>query len=243
MKIIGVIPSRYKSSRFPGKPLADICGKPLVWWVYQQAVKVKCLDQVLVATDDERIFAVCSGFRIPVIMTSPDHQNGSERLSEVANKTDGDIYVTIQGDEPLLEPTNIERVVSTLLNDPSVDCATLKTPFTNPVDVINGTTPKVVCDLNNHVLLFTRSPVPYPKASLNYRIYKPLGAYAFKRDLLIQYKNLAMGPLEQAEEIELLRLLEHGFPIAISEVLSDSIAVDTPKDLDRVISMFKERGF
>ena len=234
MKIIGVIPSRYQSSRFPGKPLADICGKPMVWWVYHRACKVARLDKVYVATDDERIESVCRQYNIPCVMTSTQHKNGTERLAEVATKIVADIYVTIQGDEPLLEPATIDKVLDVIQSEPQIPCATLKTPYHNPVDVINGTTPKVVCDVNNDILLFTRSPVPYPKAALDYIIYKPIGVYAFKRETLLYYATLEMGPLERAEEIELLRLVEHGVKIRIGVVDSDTVAVDTYKDLERV---------
>lgn len=234
MKIVGVIPSRYQSSRFPGKPLVDIAGRPMVWWVYQRAKKVERLSEVYVATDDERIKDVCIQYDIPYVMTSIKHRNGTERLSEVARQIEADIYVTIQGDEPLLEPSNIDKVIDTILSEPQIPCATLKTPYHNPVDVINSTTPKVACDLNNDILLFTRSPIPYPKAALDYIIYKPIGVYAFKRETLLLYGTLEMGPLEKAEEIELLRLVENGIKIRISEVDSDTIAVDTPKDLEMV---------
>ncbi|MEQ3307458.1 3-deoxy-manno-octulosonate cytidylyltransferase [Fusobacterium varium] len=234
MKIIGVIPARYQSSRFPGKPLADICGKPMIWWIYQRAKKASCLNEVIVATDDQRIMDICVAFQIPVIMTSKKHRNGSERLSEVASKIDADIYVTIQGDEPLLEKATIEKVVETILENDNIQCATLKTAYHNPVDVINKTTPKVVTDLNNDILLFTRSAVPYPKAAIDYTIYKPIGVYAFRKKTLLEYGKLEMGPLEKAEEIELLRLVEHGYKIRIAEVKSETIAVDTYKDLERI---------
>jgi len=241
MRIIGIIPSRYQSSRLPGKPLKDICGKPMVWWVYNRAKLVEKLDEVYVATDDERIFDVCRSYDIPCVMTSPDHRNGSERLSEVAAKIESDIYVTIQGDEPLLEPATIDKVLDIILSDDKIPCATLKTPFHNPVDVINSTTPKVVTDLNNDILLFTRSAVPYPKGALDYIIYKPIGVYAFRRETLLEYGKLEMGPLEKAEEIELLRLVEHGYRIRIGEVESETIAVDTEKDLDRVRAIISEK--
>ena len=240
MKILGIIPARYNSSRLPGKPIADICGKPMIWWVYHRAKAVKALDEVIVATDDQRIAEVCKSYNIPCEMTSKKHRNGTERLSEVAQKVYGDVYVTIQGDEPLLEPETIERVLNVLLADEKVYCATLKTPYKNPVDVVNGTTPKVVTDLNNDILLFTRSAVPYPKSALDYVIYKPIGVYAFRREILIAYGNLEMGPLEKAEEIELLRLLEHGYKIRIGEVKSETIAVDTYKDLERVRKFIRE---
>lgn len=241
MKIIGVIPARYDSSRFPGKPLADIFGKPMIWWVYKNAQKVERLNEIYVATDDIKIENICKSFSIPVIMTSKDHHNGTERLSEVAEKIIADIYVTIQGDEPLLEPSTINAVLDVILSEEKIPCATLKTPYHNPVDVINGTTPKIACDLNGNALLFTRAPIPYPKAALDYIIYKPIGAYAFKRDALLQYKKLKMGILERAEEIELLRFLENGIRIKVGIIDSDTIAVDTPKDLERVKSIIKNK--
>lgn len=234
MKVVGVIPSRYQSSRFPGKPLADICGKPMIWWVYNRAKLAKRLDEVIVATDDERIVGTCKLFHIPVVSTSIHHRNGTERLSEAAQKIMADIYVTIQGDEPLLEPATIEKVLDTILSEPDIPCATLKTAYHNPVDVINSTTPKVVTDLKGDILLFTRCPVPYPKGALDYTLYKPIGVYAFKRDILLQYGEMEMGPLERAEEIELLRLVEHGYKIRIAEVTSETVSVDTYKDLERV---------
>lgn len=244
MKIIGVIPARYQSSRLPGKPLADICGKPMVWWVYQQAIKVGRLDEVYVATDDERIMSVCNEFGMPAIMTRKDHPTGSDRLSEVARRIEADIYVTIQGDEPLLEPSTIDKVLDVILSETDIPCATLKTPYKNPVDVVNGTTPKVVCDLNEDILLFSRAPIPYPKASLDYIYYKPIGVYAFKRKTLLKYGELPRGRIESIEDIELLRLVENGYKIRTGIVKSDTVAVDTEKDLNRVRKyILKNRGF
>lgn len=239
--IIGVIPARYASSRFPGKPLADISGKPMVWWVYQNAKKSKYLEDVIVATDDSRIMDKCNELGIKSILTSSEHVNGTERLSEVAEHIVSKIYITIQGDEPLIEPESIDKVIEIIISDDSVECATLKTKFTSPIDVINSTTPKVVTDLHDNILLISRSPIPYPKAALNYSIYKPLGTYAFKRDILLKYRNMEMGPLEKAEEIELLRLLENGYKVRIGTVSSETIAVDTQKDLDRVREIIKNR--
>ncbi|GIP55875.1 3-deoxy-manno-octulosonate cytidylyltransferase [Paenibacillus vini] len=234
MNIIGVIPSRYSSSRLPGKPLADICGRPMVWWVYQRAKMVKRLKDVYVATDDVRIAEVCDQYGIKHIMTSQSHSNGTERVAEVAEIIEADIYVTIQGDEPLLEPSDIEAVIDTILSEDNIPCATLKTEYKNPVDVVNGTTPKVVCDVNEDILLFSRAPIPYPKASLDYKYYKPIGVYAFKREVLKYYSSLERGRIERIEDIELLRLVENGVKIRVGEVRSDTVAVDTEKDLERV---------
>ena len=241
MKIIGVIPSRYQSSRFPGKPLADILGFPMVWWVYQQAKKSKKLDEVYVATDDTRIENICKKYDIPVIMTEKKHENGTERLCEISEKILADIYITIQGDEPLLEPKTIEEVLNVLQADKEIGCATLKIEYKDPVDVINGTTPKVVNDLKDNILFFTRSPIPYPKASLSYKIYKPMGIYAFRRKTLLKYNKLEKGPLEKAEDIELLRFIENGIKIKIKLTNSSTIAVDTPNDLEKVIEILKKR--
>ena len=242
MKIIGVIPARYASTRLPGKPLKDICGKPMVWWVYKQAKRVERLDEVYVATDDKRIKIVCESFDIPVIMTASEHPTGTDRLSEVAKKIFADIYVTIQGDEPLLEPNTINTILDVILSEPDIQCATLKTPYKNPVDVVNGTTPKVVCDTHNDILLFSRAPIPYPKASIDYIFYKPIGVYAFKRETLLLYGTLERGNIEKIEDIELLRLIENGIKIRVGDVDSDTVAVDTEKDLLRVRKYIEKRG-
>lgn len=241
MKIVGVIPARYQSSRFPGKPLADICGKPMIWWVYNQAIKVKNIDFIYVATEDSRIEKFCVENNIPVVMTSDKHRNGSERLSEVAQKIFADIYITIQGDEPLLEPRVIEKVIDLILSDESIICATLKTPYRNPVDVVNSTTPKIVCDANDNAILFSRAPIPYPKSAIDYIYYKPIGVYAFKREAILKYGELPMGDVERIEEIELLRFIENDIKIRVGLVDSDTIAVDTIKDLKRVSMIMENR--
>jgi 3-deoxy-manno-octulosonate cytidylyltransferase (CMP-KDO synthetase) len=237
VKLIGVIPARYASSRFPGKPLADILGKPMVWWVYQQAKKVVELDNVIVATDDERIAAVCREHDMPFVMTSDRHQTGTDRVAEVAEKVVADVYVSVLGDEPLIEPENIRIALDTFLNTKTVDCVILKTPYKNPVDVENRTTPKVVCDTNGYALMITRAAIPYPKATLDFCYYKPLCIYVFSRDCLLRYATLERGELERTEDIESLRFIEHGMKLLVKEVYSNSFAVDTPKDLERIRSM------
>lgn len=241
MHIVGIIPARYQSSRLPGKPLKDICGKPMIWWVFQQAKKNARLDEVYVATDDKRIMDVCQSYDIPCIMTDVNHKNGSERLSEVAQHIEADIYVTIQGDEPLVEPETMDVVIDIMLSDENIPCATLKTPFHNPVDVVNGTTPKVVCDINDDILLFSRAPIPYPKGALDYIYYKPIGIYAFRRPVLLTYGQLPMGRIERIEEIELLRLVENGYKIRVGIVDSETIAVDTEKDLMRICRLMESK--
>ena len=234
MKVLGVIPSRYASSRLPGKPLKDICGKPMVWWVYQLALKVKGLTDIVVATDDNRIMEVCKSYNMNCILTSSNCPTGTDRVAEVAKSISADLYITIQGDEPLLEPQTIQSLINLMKDNESIRCATLKTEYLNPVDVVNGTTPKVVNDKMGNIMLFSRAPIPYPKASLDYKYYKPLGVYGFRPEILSLYLSLDRGEIEKIEDIELLRLLENGVKIKIIEVKSNTIAVDTEKDLDRV---------
>lgn len=242
MKIVAVIPARYNSTRFPGKPLAIINGKPMVWWVYKQAKKVDDFDNIFIATEDERIRKTCEELGMEVIMTSGSHSNGTERVCEVARIIKSDIYVTLQGDEPLVEPENIKILIKSLIDDSSRVCATLKTAYKNPVDVVNTSTPKVISDVNGDVLIITRAAVPYPMGSLDFNYYKPTGQYAFRPETLALYSTLEPSSLEIIEEIELLRLIENGVKIKITEVNSDTIAVDTPKDLFRVIDFLSNKG-
>ncbi|MGN1306022.1 MAG: cytidylyltransferase domain-containing protein, partial [Oscillospiraceae bacterium] len=177
MKIIGVIPARYESSRFPGKPLADICGKPMIWWVYNQALKVKRFDAVYVATDDERIESVCKELDINVIMTSDKHKSGTDRAAEVAEKVEGDLFVIVMGDEPLVSPDDIQSLIDKASEGES-DVVMLCTTFKNGVDIVNTTTIKLAINDNNELIYMSRQPIPYPKACLDYEYYKNVGAYS-----------------------------------------------------------------
>jgi len=242
MKVIGVIPARYGSTRLPGKPLLDICGKPMVQHVYDQALKSKLLTNVIIATESDKIQGICKLLGIPTTMTSDKCLNGSERVSEVAHDLEADVIVTIQGDEPLVEPENIDLVIQTLLSSKTADCATLKTKFSSPVDVVNATTPKVVCDIQGNILLLSRSPIPYPHSSISFDYYKGLGIYAFRPEIIKLYKNLEMTPIEKIEGIELLRLIENGYKIVTKTTQSKSISVDTIKDYHRVRKIIEERN-
>ena len=155
MKVIGVIPARYKSSRFPGKPLADILGRPMIWWVYRQCLQVPGLDEIYVATDDERIRAACAGYRIPVVMTADTHQTGSDRVGEVAEKVEGDLFVNIQGDEPLIDPREVQQLID-LFRDPAVEFGSLRIAITDPAEIAADSTVKVVCDKKGDALYFSR---------------------------------------------------------------------------------------
>ncbi len=241
MKIIGVIPARYKSSRFPGKPLVDICGKPMVWWTYQQAIQVTEFDEVYVATDDQRIFDTCIELGVNVIMTSEDNKTGTDRVGEVARKIPADIIVNVQGDEPLMAPETIRAAILPMIDDPSIQVTNLMARITDPVELINSTIPKVITNKDNIGVYMTRAAAPYPKGSIDYPFYKQICVYAFRTDALAFYceygKNYGKAKIEAIEDIELLRFIENGYKIKFMEVEVESLAVDTPNDLDKVRSI------
>lgn len=242
MKIIGVIPARYKSSRFPGKPLADICGKPMIWWVYNQAKKVKDFDAVYVATDDERIEKACKENDINVIMTSDEHKTGTDRIGEVARKIPADLYVNIQGDEPLIEPETIVQAIKPFYDNPDLQITNLMTKIDDPVDVINFTVPKVITNAENIGIYLTRSTAPYPKGRLDYSYYKQVCVYGFKPEALDFYCKSPRGKIESIEDIEILRFIENGYKVQYIEVDSETIAVDTQNDLEKVNKYIKDNN-
>jgi 3-deoxy-manno-octulosonate cytidylyltransferase (CMP-KDO synthetase) len=233
VKIVGFIPARYASSRFPAKPLADICGKPMVWHVYQQAIKVKLLSEVYVATDDDRIMSVCERLSMSALKTAQDHPTGTDRVTEVSEIIEADLYVVIMGDEPLIKAKDIEALIEGM-NEQEIAVGMLATRFKNPVDVVNTTTIKLALNGNNEVIFMSRSPIPFPKAALDYPYYKNIGAYAFRKYALTIYKNSKPDNLETIEEIELLRLIEKRLLIKAFIIESASMSVDTQKDLERV---------
>ena len=240
MKVVAVIPARYKSSRSEGKPLVDILGKPMIWWVYQKVKECRKINEVYVATDDSRIESVCKKENMNVVMTRDDHRMMLERVWEVSEKIKADIYISVAGDEPLIEPKNIEKVLDGF-KDSSVEISNLKTKITNPVDIINWTTMKVVTNDEGYAIFASRSPIPYPKATTNITYYKHMGTFALKKTALDFFKNTNRGILESIEDFDLLRFIEHGKRVKIEEVESDTISVDTPKDLERVINKIKKR--
>lgn len=245
MKIIGVIPARYKSSRFPGKPLADICGKPMIWWVYQQCKKVEDFDEVYVATDDQMIFDTCESLDIKVIMTSESHRTGTDRIGEVAEKIPADLIVNIQGDEPLLEPETIKAAIKPFYDDPELQVSNLMTKINDPVDVVNFTVPKVITNKDGIGIYLTRSTAPYPKGSINYSYYKQVCVYGFKPEALkffCEYgKKYGKARIEEIEDIEILRFIENGYKVQYIEVDSNTVAVDTMNDLEKVRDIMKDR--
>lgn len=234
MKIIGIIPARYKSSRFEGKPLADIHGKPMIWWVYQQAKKVKDFSEVIVATEDNRIAEVCKKFNINVVLTSDEHQTGTDRIGEVARKYPADLYINIQGDEPMIEPETIIQAIQPFYDNPELLISNLMTKINDPVDLNNFTVPKVIVNKDNIGIFLTRSAAPYPKGSIEFNYYKQVCVYGFKPSALDFYCSNPRGRIESIEDIEILRFIEAGFRIKFVEVDSNTVAVDTKLDLEKV---------
>ena len=241
MNIIGIIPARYQSSRFEGKPLADICGKPMIWWVYNQCLKVKEFTEVYVATDDERIEKACKENNINVIMTSTSHKTGTDRIGEVARKIKADLYVNIQGDEPMIEPETIRQAILPFFNNLDLKITNLMTKIKDPVDVVNFTVPKVITNKDNIGIYLTRSTAPYPKGKIDYSYYKQVCVYGFKPEALEFYCNNDRGKIEQIEDIEILRFIEAGYKVQYIEVDSDTVAVDTQKDLEKVRKLMSEQ--
>ena len=230
MKIIGVIPARYKSSRFPGKPLVDICGKPMIWWVYQQAKKVPEFDEVYVATDDDRIEAACK-----------EHETGSDRVAEVATKVEGDLFVNIQGDEPVINPEMIQEVISIFFEDETVTFGSLKKEITDPDEIKATSTVKVVTDQKGDAMYFSRSVIPSNvKDGKLARVFRHVGIYAYKRDFLEEFSKMSQTELELGEGIEPLRAMERGYKMRLKETKHSSIGVDLPEHIKRWSALLKE---
>ena len=233
MKIVAVIPARYKSSRFPGKPLADICGKPMIWWVYQQCLKVSDFNDVYVATESEEIDTVCKKLDMKCVMTSDAHPTGTDRVAEVAQKIPADIYFIVMGDEPMLTAADEILLVDKIKNSPAADAFMLVEKFNDPVDVVNTTTIKLALNDDGDLIFMSRAPIPYPKSVLGFNYYKNVGCYAMKKETLDFFLANKPSNIERAEEIELLRLIEKHKIIKTAIIDSHPMSVDTPKDLER----------
>jgi 3-deoxy-manno-octulosonate cytidylyltransferase (CMP-KDO synthetase) len=239
-RILGVVPARFASSRFPGKALASLAGKPMVQHVYERAKMSRYLDDVLVATDDERIAHVVRGFNGRVRLTLPHHPTGTDRLAEVASAEPATLYVNIQGDEPLIDPEAIDAAILSVLAEDEVAMGTLKKRIYDPLEINNPNVVKVVTNLLNDAIYFSRWPIPFDRdggegAPL---LFKHVGLYVYRRDFLLHYPDLTVGPLEQAERLEQLRALENGYRIRVAETDYESLGVDTPEDLERVNQLF-----
>jgi 3-deoxy-manno-octulosonate cytidylyltransferase (CMP-KDO synthetase) len=240
-KIIGVIPARYASSRFPGKPLADICGKPMIWWVYRQALKVDLFAAIMIATDDERIANICKEYGMQYIMTSDKHPTSLNRIHEVSTLIDGDVFVSINGDEPLIDPADIDKIIKIHMNNPVYEVVNAMRLISNPVDVIDFTNIKVITNSKNECIYLSRSPIPYPKASLDFIYKKFVGITLLSRKALNLFFKLPRGELEKVEDCDSIRFIENHIVMKFVAIGSETISVDTEKDLEKVIKIIETR--
>ena len=231
-----MIPARYASSRFPGKALAFIGGKTMLQHVWERAGRARCLSRLVVATDDERILREARRFGATARMTRADHLSGTDRVAEVAAADSAGVIVNIQGDEPLIDPDAIDRVVNGLLESAEISMGTLKKQIEDPGELSNPNVVKVVTDLAGNAVYFSRSMIPFPRAE-GVAHFKHIGLYVYRRDFLLGYSGLPVGPLEEAEKLEQLRALENGYRIRVVETGYESLGVDTPEDLRRVSSL------
>lgn len=239
MKVVGIIPSRYASSRFPGKPLLDLNGKSMIQRVYEGALKAKNLDQVIVATDDQRIFDHVQSFGGNVQMTRSEHPSGTDRCGEVASTIEADVIINIQGDEPLIDARQIDQVIAAF-NDSSVHIATLGTHAISQEDVHNTNRIKIVTDVNNNALYFSRSAIPNAANFKGtpeefYPFYKHIGLYAFRKSCLLELVELEPTKLEQIESLEQLRWLYNGYSIRVITTDIETPNIDVPEDVEKVL--------
>jgi 3-deoxy-manno-octulosonate cytidylyltransferase (CMP-KDO synthetase) len=243
MTVIAVIPARYASTRLPAKILADIHGKPMIQWVYERTKKARGVDEVYVATDDERIKAAVEKFGGKAIMTSTELQSGTDRVAAVADQVDGDIFVNVQGDEPMMDPRAIEEAVE-LVRSGRFPMSTVMTPLRAEAELNEPSVVKVIADRLGRAIYFSRHPIPYsrgpkPEAGSPFVSKRHVGLYVYDRTTLMRFRSLPVSALEKAEVLEQLRALADGIAIGITEVDFLSIGVDTPEDLERVRQALK----
>jgi 3-deoxy-manno-octulosonate cytidylyltransferase (CMP-KDO synthetase) len=263
-KILGVIPARFASTRFPGKVLAPIGSKSMLQHVYERASQARYLTSIIIATDDERVYQVARSFGARVRMTRSDHISGTDRAAEAVSVEDCHMVVNIQGDEPLIDPAAIDAAILPLAHDPEIQMGTLKKRIEDSAEIADPNVVKVVTDAQGDAIYFSRCPIPYqrdkgsgirgrgsgafqadpasspsPDSRFPTPYFKHIGLYVYRRDFLLAYPGLPVGPLERAERLEQLRALENGFRIRVVETEYESIGVDTPADLDRVARLFE----
>lgn len=241
MKIVAIIPARYKSTRFEGKPLADICGKPMVKYVYDTVKSMKELNEVYVATDDKRIYDMCLKNNIKVIMTPDNIDTPTERIYYVSEKMNFDYYLMINGDEPLIEKETINSVIPKKTTD-SIYVANIMTTIKNAAEVIDYTNLKIITNERNEAIYISRSPIPYPKGSLEFTYKKHVGVYAYNKKALDFYHKTKRGINEKIEDIDLLRFVENNIVVNMINVDCETLSVDTPKDLEKVVEIVKKRS-
>jgi 3-deoxy-manno-octulosonate cytidylyltransferase (CMP-KDO synthetase) len=242
-EVVIVIPARFGSVRLPGKPLVSLAGKPMIQHVYERSRLAGRASRVIVATDDERIVKAVESFGGTARMTRPDHRTGTERVAEVAAHEKGDIFVNVQGDEPLLDPVSVDTAIEALLEEPAASIATVATPIKTPADIMDPNVVKTVLDFDNNGLYFSRAPIPWVRdtaSKIQVRHLKHLGLYVFQRDALVEYPTLPQGELERIEQLEQLRWLENGWKIRVAEVEHDAVSVDVPEDVARVEKLLQK---
>jgi 3-deoxy-manno-octulosonate cytidylyltransferase (CMP-KDO synthetase) len=250
-QVVAIIPARYASSRFPGKAIVDLAGKPMIQWVYERTSQAAGVGRVLVATDDERILHVVEGFGGTVVMTSAKHLTGTDRLAEVAATLDAELIVNVQGDEPLIEPSAIDAAIAPFAKDPTLVMSTLRCPIPTVEELFDISITKVVVDAQDYALYFSKAPIPYhrdgwgPIISMVPRLrlaggtppvvgWRHIGLYVYRRTFLLLFARLPQTPLERLEQLEQLRALEHGYRIKVVPTPYLSIGVDTPEDVAKV---------
>ena len=242
MKVLCIIPARYASTRLPGKPLRDIAGKPMIVRVYERALQARLVQDVVVATDDERIRAAVEAHGGRAVMTRADHATGTDRLAEVAARmTDYDLIINVQGDEPLIEPSVIDALVEPFLADETLTMATAKTEIMDGAEQENPNNVKVITDKSGNALYFSRARIPYARVP-GAKVYKHIGIYAYRRDFLLAYARMAQTPLELSESLEQLRALENGYRIRVVETDAVFIGVDTEEDLAAVNEAYRRHA-
>jgi len=258
-RAVVIIPARYSSTRFPGKILTEILGRPMIMWVYERASLISLADDVIVATDDLRIFNAVKQFGGKTLMTSDSHQSGSDRIAEAALSLDCDIVVNVQGDEPLLDPGAVDSCIQELLRDPGQEIVTLRAQVRDVGELFDPNTVKLVCSSDDYVLYFSRSPIPcvaefagaFKSGSLSrtrfrscgVTFYKHIGVYAYRKDFLVRFSQMSRTSLEQAERLEQLRVLENGYPM--KALLSEAVMknVDVPADVPEVERLLRQLHF
>ncbi len=245
-RVVAVIPARYASQRLPAKPLVDLMGKPMIQRVYERVTRAKLPAEVVVATDDRRIADVVQAFGGTAVLTSTDIKSGSDRVAAVARGMEGDIFVNVQGDEPLIAPGMIDEAVNVLLEDPDAAVGTLARKIESVADLDNPAVVKVVFDVHRYALYFSRAAIPFLRDAgehaqwlSRHTYYKHVGMYVFRREFLLNYASLPESSLERAERLEQLRILECGYRIKVGITNHDSISVDTPEDVQRVIGLLR----
>ena len=243
--VLVVIPARYASNRFPGKPLAPIADKPMIQHVVERVRHARLPARVLVATEDDRIKSAVEAFGAEAILTRPDHRTGTDRIAEVAAHIPADLYINVQGDEPLIDPGVVDALAAAMAEDETIQLVTPCTAITQPAEIMDPNVVKVVQDFDGHALYFSRAPVPWVRDTgdrVAARHWKHIGLYGYRRDALLEFPTLPPGELERIEQLEQLRWLENGFRMHVVETMYNAVSVDVPADIERVEKLLHARA-